>query len=231
MRRNLLVAVLVGTGLSFTMWGTSAAQSGGARSVVPEARIALVDVAYIFKKYDKFTRLYESMKSEVKQREKEIADAQSELKVLMNSKQQLTPDTPDYRKIEQRIVQKKGEIELAAENARREFTQKEANLYHQTYQEVEAEITKYAERNSFTLVLRASRDSDAGSTNPQDVIKEVSQMVIYSLPNMDITEAILASLNAQGTVKKPAGPSSTKPTQTTNQKDANKPQLPSGTKK
>src|SRR6185295_13758253 len=124
----------------------------------------------IFKNYGKFSRLYNNLKEEVRVREKDIADAQTELKVLMNQKQQLTnPESPDYKKLETKIVQKKGELELAAENARREFTQKEANLYHQTYQEVESMVAAYAEQANpkLTLVLRASRDNDSGTNNPQ----------------------------------------------------------------
>jgi outer membrane protein len=203
--------------LSLTLWGASAAQGTGNRSSAPagaEAHIALVDVAHIFKKYDKFTRLYETMKAEVRQREKEIADSQNELKVLMNKKQSLAPESIDYKNVEKQIVQKKGELELAAENARREFTQKEANLYHQTYQEVEDAVAQYAELRGITLVLRASRDNDSGGTNPQDVIKEVSQMVIFSLPQMDITDAVLASLNAQSGQRQMAPGKQVKPSGT-----------------
>jgi Skp family chaperone for outer membrane proteins len=209
-RRNLLVAVLVGAGLTVTLWGASAAQNTanrGAAAGGAEARIGLVDVAYIFKNYGKFTRLYNALKDEVRAREKEIADAQTELKVLMNSKQQLTPDSPQYKTYETKIVQKKGELELAAENARREFTQKEADLYHQTYQEVEGMVAAYAEQAKLTIVLRASHDNDSGTNNPQDVVKEVSQMVIYSLPNMDITQPVLTALNQKdngGAARKPA---------------------------
>lgn len=200
MRRNLLVAVIVATVSTCTLWCASAAQTGANRGAAPvgaEARVALVDVAYIFKNYEKFTRLYNALKDEVRAREKEIADAQTELKVLMNQKQQLAPDSPDYKRLETKIVQKKGELELSAENARREFTQKEANLYHQTYQEVELTIASYAERAGITLVLRASRDEETSTNNPQDVVKEVSQMVIYSAAGMDITQTILNALNAQ----------------------------------
>lgn len=228
MSRNLLVTFLLGTGLSFSLWGASTAQVTANRSSAAagvEGRVALVDVAYIFKKYEKFTRLYEAMKAEVKQREKEIAESQNELKMYMNQKQSFAPESPDYKNMEKKIVQKKGELELAAESARREFTQKEANLYHQTYKEVEAAVASYSEQRGITLVLRASRDSESAGSNPQDVIKEVSQMVIYSLPQMDITDAVLASLNAQSGVRqmapinnpgKPSGaqPSSTQPSRT-----------------
>lgn len=232
MRRNLLVAALVGVGLSLVLWGASAAQVQGGRATAQlgaEARVALVDVAYVFKKYDKFNRNYESMKKEVKQREQEITDAQTELKNLVAQKQQFTPDSTNYKQIDQKLAQKKAELELLAANSRQEFTQKEASLYHQTYQEVEAVIRTYAERNGITLVLRASRDEDASTSNPQEVIKEVSQQVIYALPGMDITEQVLATLNAKSapiTKDKPTGPTRTTPTQppkTTDEKSKNKP--------
>lgn len=233
MRRNLLVAVLVGTLSSLFMWGVSAAQGQGRPAATgADARVALVDIAYIFKNYDKFTRLYEQMKSEVKQREKEIGDAQNELKSLLNQKQQFTPDSPNYKQVEQKLAQRKADLEVMAEGSRREFTQKEASLYHQTYQEVEAAIKSYAEYNKISLVLRASRDpEESTANNPQEVIKEVSQMVIYALPHMDITDAILEMLNAKPAAasnnkSQPTGPSRTtgnQPSKTANQNDARKP--------
>jgi hypothetical protein len=62
---------------------------------------------------------------------------------------------------------------------------------------VELTIASYAERAGITLVLRASRDEETSTNNPQDVVKEVSQMVIYSAAGMDITQTILNALNAQ----------------------------------
>lgn len=213
MRRNILVAALVGTGLTLVMWGASAAQGQGGRATVQagaEARVALVDVAYVFKKYNKFNGNYEVMKQEVKQREQEIVEAQNELKNLVTQKQNFTPDSPNYKQIDQKLAQKKAELEILAQNSRQEFTQKEASLYHQTYQEVEAVIRQYAERNGITLVLRASRDEGSSAANPQEVIKEVSQQVIYALPGMDITEQILATLNAKSAPI--AGPNNKQPT-------------------
>lgn len=235
MRRNLLLAVLVGMGLTLVMWGVSAAQGQNGRpNVQPggEARVALVDVAYVFKNYHKFNGNYEVMKTQVKQREQEIVEAQNELKNLVAQKQQFTPDSPNSKQIDQKIAQKQAELQLLAANSRQEFTQKEASLYHQTYQEVESVIRQYAERNGIMLVLRASRDEESGSSNPQEVIKEVSQQVIYALPGMDITEKILATLNAQAPplnekkAGQPTGPTRTtpkEPSKTTTSQGGNKP--------
>ena len=234
MRRNLLIAVLVGTSLSLGMWGVSSAQNQAARSGAPagvEARVALVDVAYVFKKYEKFNRLYNEMKEEVKKREEEINKKQTELKALLTKKQSFTADSTNARQIDQQIVQLKTELELLADSSRREFTQKEANLYHQTYQEVEKAIKSYAEYNGITLVLRASRDDDNTTNNPQDVIKEVSQQVVYSLPQMDVTDDILKMLNGNTSKQplsggeKPVTPTkgAVQPPKTTNQNDSKKP--------
>ena len=242
MRRNLLVAVLVSVGLILGMWGVTAAQGQNGRPATQagaEARVALVDVAYVFKNYNKFNGNYEVMKKEVKQREQEIVEAQNELKNYLTQKQQFTPESQNSKQIDQKIAQKKAELEILAANSRQEFTQKEASLYHQTYQEVEAVIRQYAERNGIMLVLRASRDDESSSANPQEVIKEVSQQVIYALPGMDITEKILATLNAQSppaNEKKagPTGPTRTtpkEPTSTGNKLDSIKPTGKPGTKK
>ncbi len=232
MRRNLLAAIVIGAALTLSMWGVSVAQGQAGRATISpgaESKIALVDVAYVFKKYDKFNRLYDQMKAEVKAREKEITDAQTELKSLMAKKQQHNDASPTSKEFDQKIAQKKAELEVLADSSRREFTQKEASIYHQTYKEVEDAIKSYAVRNGITLVLRASRDEETSASNPQDVIKEVSQQVVYSQPEMDITEAILLMLNPKPAIAKDRqllNPGKTPPAQppkTTNQQDKNKP--------
>ena len=66
-------------------------------------------------------------------------------------------------------------------------------------------IKKYVESRGITLVLRTSRGPDSVSAaNPQDVIKEMSQQVLYSQPQMDITDAILEMLSrSNGAASKP----------------------------
>jgi outer membrane protein len=214
------------------MWGATAAQNQGSRSAPPPGGIALVDVAYVFKNYNKFNGNYELMKKDVKQREQEIVELQEELKKLVQQKSTFTPDSPNYKQLDQKLAQKKAELELLAANSRDEFTRKEASLYHQTYQEVEAVIQQYADRNGIMLVLRASRDDESKSSNPQEVIKEVSQQVVYSAPGMDITDQVLALLNAKSPTiaapkdkQQPTGPqrTPTQPTKIADEKGTNKP--------
>ena len=119
MRRNLLVVALVGMGLTLVMWGASDAQGQGGRPSVQagaESRVALVDVAYVFKNYDKFNRNYEVMKKEVKQREQEIVDGQTELKNLLAKKSQFTVDSTNYKQIDQQLARTKAELELLADS-------------------------------------------------------------------------------------------------------------------
>ena len=197
MRRNLLVVALAAAVTLALVWrtGTALGDNRPNSSTGLEARVALVDLAYIFKNYDKFTRLSDQMKADVQTREKQIIQAQQDLKELLNKRNQFAPDSANYKDNDAAIVKKKAELENETERARREFTQREANIYHQVYQEIEAAIKTYAESNGITLVLRAARDADNSGANPQDVIKEVSQQVIYALPQMDITDQILQMLN------------------------------------
>ncbi len=243
MRRNLLVAVLVGTGLTFSMWctalaqnqgqpqrtgGTGAVGAGTAASAAmspADARVALVDIAHVFKNYDKFNKLHEQLKADVKARENEITQMQNELKQLLNARTQQNPESQTYKDYDAKIAQRKAELELLNDSSRREFTQREANIYHTTYQDVEAQIKRYATANGIILVLRAARDEDARSTQPQDVIKEMSQQVIYAVPGLDITDTIIKMLNGTS-ANKPAGPTTpgkSSPVPATGKNDKNVP--------
>ncbi len=207
MKRNILLAVAVTISTLLVLSGVDAAlgQAKRAGNTGADARVALVDIAHIFNNYDKFKNATEDLKADAKAREGDLAKVQAELKSLVAKRAQLNPDTPTYKDVEQKIATKKAEMELMADGFRREFTQREANVYHQTYQEVEAAIRKYSEAYGITLVLRAARNEDISAANPKDVIKEVSQQVIYSTPEMDITDEILSMLNP------PSAPT-TKPT-------------------
>jgi Skp family chaperone for outer membrane proteins len=213
-KRNILLAgaVTISTLLVLAGVDTAMGQAKRAGNTGADARVALVDIAYIFNNYTKFKNATEDLKDDAKAREDDLAKVQADLKSLVGKRSQLNPDTPTYKDVEQKIATRKAEMELMADGFRREFTQREANVYHQTYQEVEAAIRKYSEAYGITLVLRAARTDDVSASNPKDVIKEVSQQVIYSVPEMDITDEILAMLNP------PTAP-------------ATKPTIPSGAQK
>src|SRR3989304_4109479 len=55
-KRNLAVAVLTGAMVSLSMWGagTSAAENRNSASGGFETRVALLDLAHVFKSYQKF---------------------------------------------------------------------------------------------------------------------------------------------------------------------------------
>jgi Skp family chaperone for outer membrane proteins len=233
-RRKLLVAALVTAAATLSFWRTGRAlgdnrPAGSASSY--DTRVALVDLAYVFKKYDKFNRLSEQMKADVKAKEAQVNQAQQEIKQIMEQRSQLAPDSTTAKEKDALIVQKRTSLEVMTNSLRQEFTQREATIYHQTYQEVEAVIKDYAEKRGISLVLRAARDDDKAPTNPQDVIKEVSQQVIYSLPQMDITEDILNTLNRSASVAGPKGgtPSKTGPAQPAPRAPSNTVKKPSTT--
>jgi hypothetical protein len=136
---------------------------------------------------------------------------QTEIKGLLTQRSQLTPDSQPSKDLDSRIAQKKAELEVLNESSRREFTQREAAIYHQTYQEIEAQIKRYAQTNGIILVLRAAKEGDeTNSANPQEVVREMSQQVIYAMPGLDVTDTILEMLNGRPKVE---ANKSTKPTQ------------------
>jgi Skp family chaperone for outer membrane proteins len=161
-----------------------------------------VDVASIFKKYDKFTRNDALMKEDARDRQKKISQMQQELKGMLDQRNSFKPQSTNYRQKDMEIAQRKAELDLMTDGARREFQQREAELYHQTYKEIESAVAQYADANRINLVLRHSRGDELDPDKPQDVLKQISQQVVYSVRNVDITDTILAMLNrSNGTVQ------------------------------
>ena len=207
MRQNFWIVVLVASALGVSIWqvGAAGAQLGAARgqsrAISPaafEARVALIDIAHVFKSYHKFNRLAEQMKDAVKDRDSELAQLRAELRRLLGQRDQHNPISQTYKSLEENVATKKAQLDLKADSARREFQQREANLYYQTYREVEAAVQQYAASAGFTLVLRTSRNDNVSPTQPQEVIKQVSRPVVFSLPGMDITDVIIEMLNRSG---------------------------------
>lgn len=193
MRRNLLVAGLFAGALLLAFRATGNAQGQGSASA--ETRVGLIDLAHVLKNYTKFTRNTEEINAEAKKKEDEVKALQAEVRDLVKQQQELRPESSIYVKVANDATKKRAELEAMAQNAQREIARRQAGVLHQTYQEIEAAVQQYATARGLTLVLRTTRDADVSSANPQDVLQEINRPVVYSAPELDITEAIVQMLN------------------------------------
>ncbi len=201
--KTLLLSATVVAGLLIVgpLTQTVRAQSGASVNA-SRYGIAVVDISYIFKEYSRFKAQIEVMKNEVQAVETRLRTDRLEIAKSEERLKQFKPGTPDYKTLDEQVSRRKADFNLSATRQRKDFMEREAKIYHQTYLEVSQAITSYAQRNNIGLVLRFNGDpiQDAERTS---VLRQINKPVIFQ-NGIDITPNILAMLRQAGPGQNPA---------------------------
>jgi Skp family chaperone for outer membrane proteins len=187
------VAALVLSGLMTLAWGQGTTKT--APTALPH-KVGLVDVGYIFSKYQKFADLKAEWTTDLKQRE---ADLQRSVEALNSKRAQLKElekGSAGYAELEKEILQTAFELEGAKKQNQLELVRLETKLYHDVYQEIADTVRLYAEGRRYTLILRYNREDGPTPTEPQQVMQSMQKLVVYYQPQDDITAEILRYLNS-----------------------------------
>ncbi len=162
---------------------------------VPPTRIALIDMAQVFKEYSEFERLREELKGEIALSEKLAKAMAEQIKGLQEQLKNLPKNSDDYADQENKIQKLSGEFETFRRNTQRIILQKESAIYREIYDEVSTEVEKYAAQHKLDLVLRFNADP-LPDNDPQELIKSMNRQVVFQR-GLDITNPILETLNAK----------------------------------
>jgi Skp family chaperone for outer membrane proteins len=179
------------------IFSPAAGQGQEASSEAPQ--IGLIDMAYVFKHYEKFKGLTESLQDEI---ERSDAQAQALIQQIKQSEVKLASGelqegSPDFLNIESEILDRQTQLQALRKRAQREFLKKEADIYKTVYLEVEDAVQRYARYYNYALVLRFNRERVEEAENPRDIINGMNRQVIFYRHRDDLTEPILNYLNDQ----------------------------------
>lgn len=168
-----------------------------AQQQAPPHKIGLIDMAHVFKNYQKFTALTEALQREV---ESSDGQARSLIEQLQQIEKQLTSGdlqegSPDFVRLETQMVEVQTRLQSLRQTAQREFLRKEAELYKTVYLEVEEMVRRYATHFNYTLVMRFDRKSVGEAENPRDIINGMNRQVLYYHQQDDLTDPILEVMN------------------------------------
>ncbi len=200
MKKNLLSASVVAVlscvlSLSGNAWGQSPAKDGAApaASTAPH-KIALVDMAYVFKNYKKFEVLREDLKEEIQASEGEAKARAEAVQNLQKKMKALNEGSPEFTAEEQKLAKASAEFEAYRRAAQRDFLKKESQIYHQVYTEASEAVAKYATYFKYTLVLRFNRE-ELDTENAQKLIEGMNRQVVFHREEDDITMSVVDYLN------------------------------------
>lgn len=172
-------------------------QANPAATPAAAHKIGLIDMAEVFKEYEKFKTARQALQSEIEQSEAEAKRMIDEMKQINDqaTSGEFKQDTPQFKELEQRMITKKSELEAYRASQQRDFLRKESEIYKQVYLETQDMVEKYATHFKYTLVMRFNRQSVEDAANPQEVIQSMNRQVVFHQQSDDITDAVLRALN------------------------------------
>ena len=193
---------------TFCGLSTSVRAQAGATAAAPAAapkQVVVIDIAKVFKEFQAFNAEMDSMKAEVDAYEQFLREKQTELQAMVEERGKFKPNTPEYKDKDQQILQIQSQISVEATTKRKEFMEREAQIYYGHYLQILAKIDEFASRNGISLVLRYNSDA-IDPNNRQSIQQGVNNAVVFQR-SCDITNFVIRSLNP-GT---PAAQSATAP--------------------
>jgi Skp family chaperone for outer membrane proteins len=171
--------------------------------------IAVVDISYIFKKHARFKSTMEQMKKEMETIEAELKSDREKIAQQEQVRNQYNVGSAEYKKADEEIARQMAEFNLKMGRLRKEFLEREAKVYYQTYLEVVDAVKYYAKQQNIGIVLRFNGEP-VDPNRRDDVLREINKPVVVQ-DQIDITADVLALLNRDQPSQ--AGTQATRPSQ------------------
>jgi outer membrane protein len=203
-----VVAILAGAAFSQPVQAQN--QPAAAAPELPH-KVGLIDMAFVFNEYEKFTALKAELQAAITASDNEARAMIEQLQVIQ---QQLTggtlaEDSADYARLEADFLRQQTELETYRQVQQRQFLKREAEIYKTVYLDVEHAVSMFATHYQYTLIMRFNRAEVDSAENPQEIIQSLNRQVVYYRQGDDITDQILGYLNSEyrrqaGTAATPA---------------------------
>ena len=199
-----VVALACCIGLTAPAMGQNQPAAAAAPAALP-VKIGLVDMARVFKEYNKFSDMRASLQGEM---EAALADAKKiagDAEKVKEELKLLKPGSAEYIKRESDLAQLSSDFETKRKIANLNYQRKEAEIFQDIYVDAVGVIKLYAEHFKFSMVMRFN-SADLDKSNPTSVVNGLNKLVIYHRPQDDITDAVIDYLNRKYTPTNPAAP-------------------------
>lgn len=188
--RTLLLSTLV-CGLVASQVSTAVAQNpAGAKA--KQFGVAVVDVSYVFKEYPRFTQAMDGMKKQMEAAEAQLKGERDRIQQMQERRDEAKVGSDTFKQRDEELARAKADFNIKAGGIRRDFLEREAKVYYETYQEVNNAVKSYAEANNIGLVFRWN-GNQVDPTKREDVLRAISQPIVHQ-NYIDITPDILSVL-------------------------------------
>ncbi|RUL89746.1 OmpH family outer membrane protein [Tautonia sociabilis] len=160
------------------------------------AVIAGVDMERIINEYDRYKESSEKFKAEALQKQKELEVMLAEAKRLAEQRDQFGVGTPDYQKYSDLLADAQAKFEAQKQKVAADFTIRESNAVAEIYNDIRYVVDYMAKQKGISFVIQIGNNEKVSGENPNDVMAAVARNVVYHDPSADITDQVIATLNA-----------------------------------
>ena len=164
-------------------------------SATPASHVAVIDVGYIFKNHTSFKVAMDRMKDEVLAAENSLKAERDRINGLMEQIKGFNVGTPEYRKLEGEVAKAQGDFNVTAQLQKKDFMDREAQVYLQVYSQVERAVAQFARENGIAVVHRFDGDP-VDNSDRNRILGNITKPIVYHDPQVDITPDILRMLNS-----------------------------------
>ena len=191
---NAVIALATLAGSAFAPAPLSAQQADATH---PSGhRIALVDVAYLFKNLPAIEAHASKIKADLRKEELEFQRRRDTLNRAAEQLQRLKVGSADYARQEEHLANLESQLRLHRIHRHRELSEAETRLYYDSYQQIAAAIRSIATDHEIDLVLN-HRSEEMDLEQNDSVTRGVMKQVIYHDSKINLTEAVMRYLEQQ----------------------------------
>lgn len=170
--------------------------AAGAPPAIPAPVIATIDPNAVMAGYAKVKAVGESFKQYQASRMKELTKLEAEGKDYETEIQKFAPNSPDFKKYEEKLTLIKAKLAAGEEQYKRDVSQRYGESMATLLKEVQ-EITAYVARTRhITHVLKCSKEP-INTADPSTLDAAVKMPLMWADPATDITADVIRVLNSQ----------------------------------
>jgi outer membrane protein len=174
-------------------------------------QVGLIDMAYVFKNYEKFKASTQDLQANIKAADDKAKAQVEAMKNLQEKLASLTAGSAEHQKVESDLIGMQTKLETFRKTSQLEFLRREADIYKTVYLEVAQSVEQYSKHYKYTLIMRFNRAPVETAENPQEIIQSMNRQVVYYRTQDDITDQILGYLNEQFKANGGSAATATKP--------------------
>lgn len=174
--------------------GTLSALAPLAASAEDFHRIAVVDVAYIFKNHPGIKAQVTKVENELKSYDGELKGKRDALQQAAAQLKTLKVGTAAYTTQEEQVATMESKLRLEMNRKRQELQESEARIYFENYQRIAAGVKFLAQHYKINLVLRYNSE-DMDLEQGDSVIRGVMKNIVYHDESLDMTKGVMQYLD------------------------------------